>query len=71
MYLAGILGFWELLILFGFMVLLIVPALIRRGRARNNQMTEKLDQLERLERMYRDGSISDREFQRQKRKIMK
>ena len=71
MVVAGILGFWELLLLFGFMVLLIIPAIIRKARARNNQMTEKLDQLERLERMYRDGSISEREFQRQKRKIMK
>lgn len=70
MYLAGILGSIELIITGAVLLLFIGPFLFRKIRG-TQDYTEKLDQLERLERMYRDGSISEREFKRQKRKILK
>lgn len=70
MILAGILGSWELLVTLGGIALIAVPILMRKMRG-TQDYTERLDQLERLERMYRDGSISDREFKRQKRRIMR
>ncbi len=70
MILAGILGSWELLVTLGGIALIAVPILMRKMRG-TQDYTEKLDQLERLERLHRDGSISDREFKRQKRRIMR
>ncbi|MBT3242569.1 MAG: hypothetical protein HN352_05425 [Bacteroidetes bacterium] len=70
MYLLGIFGSLEILITIGAVLLIVIPTIIRKMRG-NNDYTEKLDQLERLERMYRDGSISERDFKRQKRKILK
>lgn len=70
MYLAGILGSFELIITGAVILLFIAPFLFRKLRGTRN-FTEKLDQLERLERMFRDGSISEREFKRQKRKILR
>ncbi len=70
MYLLGIFGSLELIIIAGSILIIVIPTLIRKMRG-NQDYTEKLDQMERLERMYRDGSISEREFKRQKRKIMK
>lgn len=69
MIIAGIFGSWEILITLGALILLVMPAIIRKVRG-SRDYTEKLDQLERLERLYRDGSLSEREFKRQKRKIM-
>ena len=70
MVIAGILGSWELLVTVGGILLIAGPVMLRKLRG-TQDYTEKLDQLERLERMYRDGSITEREFKRQKRKIMK
>jgi len=70
MYLAGIFGSLELIITGAVLLMFIAPFLIRKIRGTQNY-TEKLDQLERLERLFRDGSISERDFKRQKRKIMK
>jgi uncharacterized membrane protein len=70
MYLAGIFGSLEIIVIGAVFLLFIAPFLFRKLRG-TQDYTEKLDQLERLERMYRDGSISEREFKRQKRKILK
>ena len=70
MVITGILGSWELLVTLGGVLLIAGPLVMRKMRGTQNY-TEKLDQLERLERMYRDGSLSEREFKRQKRKIMR
>ena len=70
MYLAGIFGSIELIITGAVLLMFIAPFILRKIRGTQNY-TEKLDQLERLERMFRDGSISEREFKKQKRKIMK
>ena len=69
MIIAGIFGSWEILVTIGALILVVMPAIIRKVRG-SRDYTEKLDQLERLERLYRDGSLSEREFKRQKRKIM-
>ncbi len=69
MILVGFFGTVELLITIGALLLIVIPTILRKMRG-NQNYTEKLDQLERLERMYRDGSISEREFKRQKRKVM-
>lgn len=72
MILCGILGGFEIAIILIFMVLVILPAAkMLSARRRNSQYTEKLDQLERLERLLRDGSISQKEFNRQKKKLFK
>ena len=70
MYLAGIFGSLELIITGVVLLLFIGPFLFRKIRG-TQDYTEKIDQLERLERMFRDGSISEREFKRQKRRILK
>ena len=70
MIIIGILGSWELLITAGGLMLIVVPFILKKRRG-TQDYTERLDQLERLERLYRDGSLSEREFKRQKRKIMK
>jgi len=70
MILAGILGSWEIIIVIGGLLFIVGPLLLRKMRG-TRDYTEKIDQLERLERMYRDGSLSEREFKKQKRKIMK
>ncbi len=70
MYILGFFGSFELLITLGALLLIVIPAVLRKMRG-NQNYTEKLDQLERLERMFRDGSISEREFKRQKRKILR
>lgn len=72
MILCGILGGFEIAIILIFMVLVILPAAkMLSARRRNSQYTEKLDQLERLERLFRDGSISQKEYNRQKKKLFK
>ena len=70
MILLGILGIWELLVPLGIILLFVVPFILKKRRG-TQDYTEKLDQLERLERLYRDGSLTKREFNRLKRKIMK
>ena len=72
MTICGILGFWESGIVILVLLVLLFPLLLRKFRGnRAVDMTEKIDQLERIERMFRDGSLSEREFKKQKRKIMK
>lgn len=66
----GILGSWELLVTLGGLLVIIAPFVLKKLRG-TQDYTERLDQLERLERMFRDGSITEREFKRQKRKIMR
>lgn len=70
MIIAGILGSWEIIVTLGGLLLIAGPLILRKMRG-TRDFTEKIDQLERLERLYRDGSLTDREFRRQKRKIMK
>lgn len=70
MIIAGFLGSWELLLTLGGLMLIVVPFILKKRRG-TQDYTEKLDQLERLERLYRDGSLSAREFKLQKRKIMR
>ena len=70
MYLAGIFGSLEILVTIGVILLIVIPTILRKMRG-NQNYTEKLDQLERLERMFRDGSISEREFKRQKKQILR
>lgn len=70
MILAGFFGTFELIITGAVILMFIAPLLVKKFRG-TQDYTEKLDQLERLERMFRDGSISEREFKRQKRKILK
>ena len=70
MILTGILGSWEIILTIGGLMLIVVPFILKKSRG-TQDYTEKLDQLERLERLYRDGSLSEREFKIQKRKIMR
>jgi len=70
MYLLGIFGSLELIIIGAGILVIVIPTLLRKMRG-TQDYTERLDQMERLERMFRDGSITEREFKRQKRKIMK
>lgn len=70
MYLLGIFGSIELIIIAVGILIIVIPSVLRKMRG-TQDYTERLDQMERLERMYRDGSITEREFKRQKRKIMK
>ena len=70
MIILGILGSWEIIITLGGIILIVMPFILRKMRG-TRDYTEKIDQLERLERLYRDGSITEREFKRQKRKVMK
>ncbi len=69
MIIIGIFGSWELLVTLGGIMVIALPIILRKMRG-TQDYTEKLDQLERLERLHRDGSLSEREFKRQKRKIM-
>lgn len=71
MIIAWLISLREIIVVVAIMVAFIFPVVLRKIRSRRDNMTEKLDQLERLERMFRDGSLSEREFKRQKRKIMK
>jgi len=67
MIILGILGSWEILITLGGIILIVMPFILRKMRS-TPAYTEKIDQLERLERLFRDGSITEREFKRQKKK---
>lgn len=71
MIICGILSLWEFIVVFVLVIAFLFPTILRKLRGKRTDMTEKLDQMERLERMYRDGSLSEREFKKQKRRIMK
>jgi uncharacterized membrane protein len=70
MNICGILGGGEIILILAGLAILVFPVVrMISARKKNSAYTERLDQLERLERMFRDGSLSEREFNRQKRKI--
>jgi len=70
MIICGILGPFEILLILIVLVIILFPT-ARMILNRRENFTEKLDQLERLERMYRDGTLSKRQFNRQKGKILR
>lgn len=70
MMICGILGPFEILLILIVLVVILFPT-ARMILNRRENYTEKLDQLERLERMYRDGSLSKRQFNRQKAKVLR
>lgn len=70
MIICGILGPFEILLILIVLVIILFPTARMLFNRRENY-TEKLDQLERLERMYRDGSLSKRQFNRQKAKVLR
>lgn len=70
MIICGILGPFEILLILIVLVIILFPT-ARMMMNRRENYTEKLDQLERLERMYRDGTLSKRQFNRQKAKVLR
>jgi uncharacterized membrane protein len=72
MIICGILGTWEIILIGLVVIVFLFPAIrMLSARKKQGQYTEKLDQLERLERLHRDGTLSDREFEKQKRRLLK
>ncbi|MFA6125728.1 MAG: hypothetical protein WC699_00345 [Bacteroidales bacterium] len=70
MIICGILGPFELILIMIVLVIVLFPT-ARMFLTRRENYTEKLDQLERLERMFRDGTLSKRQFNRQKAKVLR
>lgn len=70
MIICGILGPFEIILILIVLVVILFPT-ARMIMNRRENYTEKLDQLERLERMFRDGTLSKRQFNRQKAKILR
>jgi len=70
MIICGILGPFEILLILIVLVIFLFPT-ARMMLSRRENYTEKLDQLERLERMYRDGTLTKRQFNRQKAKVLR
>ncbi|TSA32244.1 MAG: hypothetical protein D4R64_16460 [Porphyromonadaceae bacterium] len=70
MIICGILGPFEILLILIVLVIILFPT-ARMMLNRRENFTEKLDQLERLERMYRDGTLTKRQFNRQKAKVLR
>ncbi len=70
MIICGTLGFFEIILILIVLVVVLFPT-ARMILSRKENYTEKLDQLERLERMFRDGTLSKRQFNRQKAKILR
>jgi len=70
MILSGILGPLEIILILIVLVVILFPT-ARMMMNRRENYTEKLDQLERLERMLRDGTLSRRQFNRQKAKLLR
>jgi uncharacterized membrane protein len=67
---CGILGPLEIILILIVLVVILFPT-ARMMMNRRENYTEKLDQLERLERMYRDGTLTKRQFNRQKTKLLR
>lgn len=67
---CGILGPFEIVLILIVLVVLLFPT-ARMFLNRREDYTEKLDQLERLERMFRDGTLTKRQFNRQKSKLLR
>lgn len=70
MIICGILGPFEILLILIVLVIFLFPTARMMLNGRENY-TEKLDQIERLERMYRDGTLTKRQFNRQKGKVLR
>jgi len=70
MIICGILGPFEILLILFVLMIILFPT-IRMLSTRREDFTEKLDQLERLERLYRDGTLTKRQFNRQKAKLLR
>jgi uncharacterized membrane protein len=70
MIICGILGPFEIILILVVLVIILFPT-ARMILNRKENYTEKLDQLERLERMFRDGTLSKRQFNRQKAKVLR
>ena len=70
MIICGSFGIGEILLILIVLVIFLLPV-SRLVLSRGIDMTEKLDQIERLERLYRDGTINKRQFNRQKAKILR
>ena len=70
MILSGILGPFEIILILIVLVVILFPT-ARMMMNRRENYTEKLDQLERLERMLRDGTLNRRQFNRQKAKLLR
>jgi len=70
MIVCGILGPFEIILILIVLVIILFPT-ARMLMNRRENYTEKLDQLERLERMYRDGTLNKRQFNRQKAKVLR
>jgi uncharacterized membrane protein len=70
MIICGILGLTEIILILIVLVIILFPT-ARMIMNRRENYTEKLDQLERLERMFRDGTLSKRQFNRQKAKLLR
>jgi hypothetical protein len=70
MIICGILGPFEILLILIVLLIILFPT-ARMIISRKDNYTEKLDQLERLERMLRDGTLNRRQFNRQKAKVLR
>lgn len=70
MIICGILGPFEILLILIVLIIILFPT-ARMILNRRENYTEKLDQIERLERMYRDGTLNKRQFNRQKAKVLR
>jgi hypothetical protein len=70
MIICGILGLTEILLIMFVLIIVLFPT-ARMLMNRRENTTEKLDQLERLERMYRDGVLNKRQFNREKGKVLR
>jgi uncharacterized membrane protein len=70
MIICGILGPLEIILILLVLAVILFPT-ARMVLNRREDYTEKLDQLERLERLFRDGSLSKRQYNREKSKILR
>lgn len=70
MILCGVLGIFEIFLILIVLAIILFPT-IRVFLSRRENFTEKLDNLERLERMYRDGTLTKKQFERQKSRLLK
>ncbi len=70
MIICGILGPFEIILILIVLVIILFPTARMMLNSRENY-TEKLDQIERLERLFREGTLNKRQYNRQKAKILR
>jgi hypothetical protein len=70
MIVCGILGPFEIILILVVLVIVLFPT-ARMVLHRRENTTERLDQIERLERMFRDGTLTKKQFNREKGKILR